>query len=245
MKTKAAGWSQRGEVWWVGGGDWKKCGDGDPRSAEAYPSYGHPRGQNRTGAEGGVLGPLTSKVTQRTPAHAQLEGGWFPSNLKELCSNWMKLIQVSGRQQLRWAPSCLGYVRLGGRASFVDDFDSERQGRWIWLMVLQASPSPPLGVRRLSYLYPQRCPPRLPLIPALLGFLCGCCSIAKLYLFCDPMDCSPPGPSCPWDFPRKNIVVGSHFLLQGILWTQGLNQRLLHWQVDSIPQSHRGSPSFL
>ena len=75
MKTKAAGWPQRGEVWWVGGGDWKKCGDGDPRSAEAYPSYGHPRGQNRTGAEGGVLGPLTSKVTQRTPAHAQLEGG--------------------------------------------------------------------------------------------------------------------------------------------------------------------------
>lgn len=53
----------------------KRCGDGDPRSAETYPSLGHPQGQNRAGAEGGVLRPLTSKVTQRTPAHAQVEGG--------------------------------------------------------------------------------------------------------------------------------------------------------------------------
>ena len=44
-------------------------------------------------------------------------------------------------------------------------------------------------------LCPQRCPPHLPLIPAHLGFRCCCCSIAKLYLFCDPMDCSPLGPS--------------------------------------------------
>ena len=37
----------------------------------------------------------------------------------------------------------------------------------------------------------------------------------------------------------------SHFLLQGILPTQGSNPRLLdllHWQVDSLPLSHLGSP---
>ena len=37
-------------------------------------------------------------------------------------------------------------------------------------------------------------------------------------------------------FPRKNIGVGCHFLLQSILLTQGLNLSLLsllHWQMDS------------
>ena len=32
---------------------------------------------------------------------------------------------------------------------------------------------------------------------------------------------------CPWDFPGKPIGVGYHFLLQGILLTQGLNPYLL------------------
>ena len=29
---------------------------------------------------------------------------------------------------------------------------------------------------------------------------------------------------CPWDSPGKNTGVGCHFLLQGILFTEGLNQ---------------------
>ena len=39
----------------------------------------------------------------------------------------------------------------------------------------------------------------------------------------DPMDYSPPGSTCPWDFPDKNTGVGCHALLQGIKprnWTQ-------------------------
>ena len=36
--------------------------------------------------------------------------------------------------------------------------------------------------------------------------------------------------------------VGCHFLLQGIFPTQGLNLHLLHWQADSLPLSHQGSP---
>ena len=38
----------------------------------------------------------------------------------------------------------------------------------------------------------------------------------------DPMDCSRPGFLCRWDSPGKNTGVGCHFLLQGIVPTQGL-----------------------
>ena len=44
----------------------------------------------------------------------------------------------------------------------------------------------------------------------------------------------------------KNTGEGCHFLLQGILPTQGLNPgllHLLHWQVGSLSLSHLGSPS--
>ena len=50
---------------------------------------------------------------------------------------------------------------------------------------------------------------------------------------------------CPWNFPGKNIGVRCHFLLQGIFPTQGMNLHLLgllHWQADSLPLSHLGSP---
>ena len=46
----------------------------------------------------------------------------------------------------------------------------------------------------------------------------------------------------PWDFPGKSLQVGCHFLLQRIFPTQGSNPRLLPWQVDSLPRSHRGRP---
>ena len=51
---------------------------------------------------------------------------------------------------------------------------------------------------------------------------------------------------CPWDSPGKNTGVGCHFLLQGVFLTQGSNLRflyLLHWQADSLPLSHPGSPN--
>ena len=52
-----------------------------------------------------------------------------------------------------------------------------------------------------------------------------------------------PGSSVHEIFPDKNTGVGCHFLLQGIFPTQGSNSCLLHWQVDSSPSSHQGSPS--
>ena len=48
---------------------------------------------------------------------------------------------------------------------------------------------------------------------------------------------------CPWDSLGKNTGVGCHALLQGIFPTQGLNPRLLHWQVDSLLLSYQGSPA--
>ena len=43
---------------------------------------------------------------------------------------------------------------------------------------------------------------------------------------CDPIDCSPPGSSCPWDSPGKNTGVGCHALLQRG-YTMGLHKRLM------------------
>ena len=37
----------------------------------------------------------------------------------------------------------------------------------------------------------------------------------------------PTGLLCPWYFPCKNSGVGCHFLLQGIIPTQGVNTSLL------------------
>ena len=44
---------------------------------------------------------------------------------------------------------------------------------------------------------------------------------------------------CPRDSPGQNTGVGSPFLLQGIIPTQGLNPRLPHWQVNSLSLSHQ------
>ena len=45
-----------------------------------------------------------------------------------------------------------------------------------------------------------------------------------------------------WNSLGKDTGVGCHFLLQGIFLTQGSNPRLLHWQADSLPLNHLGSP---
>ena len=50
---------------------------------------------------------------------------------------------------------------------------------------------------------------------------------------------------CPRDSPGKNTGVSCHFLLRGLFLTQGSNPcllYLLHWQMDSLPLRHLGSP---
>ena len=69
--------------------------------------------------------------------------------------------------------------------------------------------------------------------------------LSHAQLFCDPMDCSPPGSSVHGDSPGRNTGVGCHFLLQGIFLTQGLNPCLLHWQAGSLPLGATGEALYM
>ena len=53
----------------------------------------------------------------------------------------------------------------------------------------------------------------------------------------------PHGLHSPWNSLGKNTGVGSHFLLQGIFSTQGLNLDLLHCRQILYHLSHQRSPS--
>ena len=44
------------------------------------------------------------------------------------------------------------------------------------------------------------------------------------------------------DSPGTNTRVDCHFLLQGIVPTQGLNPSLLHYQAGSLPLAPPGTP---
>ena len=70
-----------------------------------------------------------------------------------------------------------------------------------------------------------------------VGYHC-CCSVTKWWLtFCDPMECSMPGSSVHG--------ISQARILEWVAISfpdQGSNSSLLHWQVDSLPLSHQGSP---
>ena len=58
-------------------------------------------------------------------------------------------------------------------------------------------------------------------------------SPSRVQLFCNPMDCGPPGPSAHGiSQARRPECCSCHFLPQGIFPTQGSDLRLLHWQAD-------------
>ena len=63
-------------------------------------------------------------------------------------------------------------------------------------------------------------------------------SVTKWWLtFCDPMECSMPGSSVHG--------ISQARILEWVAISfpdQGSNSSLLHWQVDSLPLSHQGSP---
>ena len=63
---------------------------------------------------------------------------------------------------------------------------------------------------------------------------------------CDPMDYIAHQTPLSLGFSRHEYSSGLLFpLLQGIFLTQGLNPHVLHWQADSLPLSHQGSPLFV
>ena len=63
-----------------------------------------------------------------------------------------------------------------------------------------------------------------------------------------PLGLQPTRLLCLSNFPGKDTGVGCHFLLQRIFPTLGLNLHLLsllHQQVNSLPLSYLGTPSFV
>ena len=66
---------------------------------------------------------------------------------------------------------------------------------------------------------------------------CAVLSHFSCLTLCNPMDCSPPGPSVHRILQARIIGVGCHVLLQEIFPSQGSNPHLLcllHWQVGSL-----------
>ena len=57
-----------------------------------------------------------------------------------------------------------------------------------------------------------------------------------------PYGLQPTRLLCLWDYPGKSTRVDCCILFQEIFPTRGSNLRLLHWQVDSLPLCHLGSP---
>ena len=71
--------------------------------------------------------------------------------------------------------------------------------------------------------------------------VCVCVLVTQLWLtLCNPVDCSYQA-LLSMDSLGKNTGEGSHSLLQGIFLTQRLSPSL-HWQADSLPAEHKGSP---
>ena len=68
--------------------------------------------------------------------------------------------------------------------------------------------------------------------------VCVCVLVVQLCLtLCDLMDCG-----LPWNSLSKNIGVGSHSLLQGILSAQGLNPGLPHCRNILLRSVTREAP---
>ena len=60
--------------------------------------------------------------------------------------------------------------------------------------------------------------------------MCVCASHSVVANSLQPCGLQPTRLLCPWDSPDKDTGVGCHFLLQGILPTQGSNPGLLHYR---------------
>ena len=73
---------------------------------------------------------------------------------------------------------------------------------------------------------------------------CVCAKLLQLCLtLCNPMD-PKVALQAPLSmgFPSKNTGVGCHFLLQGIVPTQGLDPGRLHCRQTRYQRSFKGSP---
>ena len=79
------------------------------------------------------------------------------------------------------------------------------------------------------------------------GFNCCCCCLVaqSCLILCDTMDCSPPGSSIHGIFQARVLEWVAISYSRGLFPTHGSNLHLLHWQADSLPLRHSGSPKAL
>ena len=65
----------------------------------------------------------------------------------------------------------------------------------------------------------------------------GVYTLRRVWLFCDPADCSPPRLLCPWNSPGKNTGVGycAPYTGSSRLRDRACVSRLLQWQAGSLP----------
>ena len=71
--------------------------------------------------------------------------------------------------------------------------------------------------------------------------MCVCvCVLSRIWLLATPWTVARQAP-LPMEFSRQNTGADCHFLLQGIVPTQGSNPGLLHRQVGSSPLRYLGS----
>ena len=74
----------------------------------------------------------------------------------------------------------------------------------------------------------------------LVSLVPSCCLVIKSCpTLCNPMDCSLPGSSVHGILQVRVLEWVSISFKKGSSWS---NPHLLHWQVDSLPLSHQGSP---
>ena len=66
--------------------------------------------------------------------------------------------------------------------------------------------------------------------------------LSHVQLFCNPIDCNPPGSSVHGIFQAIILECVAVSFSRGIFPPQGLNPHSLHWQADSSPLSYQGSP---
>ena len=73
---------------------------------------------------------------------------------------------------------------------------------------------------------------------------CVCVSVAQLCLtLCDPMDCSLPGSSVHGINPARILEGAPMPSFRGSSPPRDCFLHFLHWQVDSLPLRHLGSPN--
>ena len=78
--------------------------------------------------------------------------------------------------------------------------------------------------------------------PSAIKTLRTCAQLLQLYLFVTLWTVAHQA-ALSTGFSRQEYWSGCCFLLQRIFLTKGSNPHFLHWQADSLPLSHLGSPS--